>query len=204
MYLIASVANHPHATPSFQLRIHALAHLGLNLRDAVSLFSRQTLTPTYVDDLKRVCTVYFNICSMFINSVTPTVWTIGHAIPYHAEILKNKFNLGLRINTMQGRGAKHIEIAKYAEHSLPSNRWSLTFRHEYISTFYDDPHANMFSHIDVPKRVDGNEFCYCGFPKLALEEKCQYCSDPLRCSVAKSAESGKLDLLVCQLLSTTA
>jgi hypothetical protein len=58
MYLIEAVANHPDATSRVCLKLHALAFLGLNFRDAVSLFSRQTLTPNYIVDLKKVCTLY--------------------------------------------------------------------------------------------------------------------------------------------------
>ena len=43
---------------------------------------------------------------------------MDHAIPYHAQILFQKFAFGMGINTMQGREAKHSVIAKFAAHAL--------------------------------------------------------------------------------------
>ena len=60
-----------------------------------------------------------------MNNVTPTVWTIGYAVPYHAELLNDKFKLGPGVNTMQGREAKHVRIAKYSKHATFGTRWRL-------------------------------------------------------------------------------
>ena len=209
MHLISSVyLAVPHQSASFLVKIHSLAHMGLNLRDAVSLYSRQSITEEYIDELRKSCTHVFNTCSLFL-SVNPTVWTIGYAIPVHAQITKSKFNCGLGINTMQGREAKHVKIAKYAEHSLPANRWSLVFRHEYITTLYlreQDPYSIMYKHNTIsyiPNCVQYSDFCYCGFPKDSNQDQCTFCLDPLRRAISRSCETGKLDGLICQLLSSS-
>lgn len=194
---------------SFALKIHALAYLGLNLRDAVSLYTRQSITPDDLTELKVKCTHFFNTCSMFLLSVTPTVWTIGYVIPFHTQITMEKFNCGLGINTMQGREAKHVKVKKYAEHSLPANRWDLVFRHEFISTLYlreQDPHAAMYKSKPVsyiPDRIKCADFCYCGHPKYPEQEQCFLCCHPVRLAISRSCESGKVDPLVCQLLGTS-
>ena len=76
---------------------------------------------------------YFNSYSLFLNSVTPTIWNIGHAVPFHAKKVFDEFGLGLGLNTMQGREAKQIQIAMFARHSTISNRWEKVFKHEFIS-----------------------------------------------------------------------
>ena len=68
-----------------------------------------------------------SICLFFNFEVTPTVWTTGYAIPYHATFLFDQFVFGIGINTMQGREAKHSVIAKFAVHSTPALCWSLIF-----------------------------------------------------------------------------
>ena len=210
MYLISCLYTAvPQPSAAFSLKLHALAYLGLNLRDAVSMYTRQSITPDILTDLKKKCLHVFNTFSMFLNSVTPTVWTIGYVIPFHAQITMDKFNCGLGINTMQGREAKHVKIKQYAEHSLPANRWDLVFRHEFVTTLYlrqQDPHAAMYKSNKVsyiPKRVECDDFCYCGLPKHAEQVQCNFCCDPLRLAIHKSCESGKLDILICQLLSTS-
>ena len=76
-----------------------------------------------MNDLKASCQKYFNSVSLFLGTVTPTVWTVGYAILYHAKLLFEKYSLGLGVNTMQGREAKHTMIASFARHSTLSNRW---------------------------------------------------------------------------------
>lgn len=209
MHLIAALSVCNSQSPSFLIRLHSLAHLGLSLRDAVSLFSRQNIDDHYITDLTAKCTDFFNTAKMFIGHVNPTVWTIGYAIPYHAGITATRFGMGLGINTMQGREAKHVSIKKFAQHSLPSNRWDLIFRHEYITTCYLrelDPHSSLYKNKKVsyvPSLANTDRDCYCGFPKESSEEHCKFCIDPLRVSIATSAANGRIDLTVAQLLSTS-
>jgi len=51
----------------------------------------------------------------YLTDVTPTVWMIAVAIPYNTGKLLGKLEYGLDLNTMQGREAKHIKLAKYVQ-----------------------------------------------------------------------------------------
>lgn len=81
--------------PISRLQLHAFAYVGLQLRDSVSRFSRVTVDETVVGELSESCRKYFNASAMFLNNVTPTVWTIGYAVPYHVGLLYQKFSLSL-------------------------------------------------------------------------------------------------------------
>ena len=60
---------------------------------------------------------------------------------------------------MEGLGAKHIAIMRYAKNSTYSNRWQLIFRHEYISLIWLRERGYNLSNYTVskekyiPKRV---------------------------------------------------
>ena len=67
-----------------------------------------------VQKLFQKCSNYFNANCLFLgNAVSPTTWTVGYAIPYHRNQLFESVGYGLGLNTMQGREAKHIKLAKY-------------------------------------------------------------------------------------------
>ena len=112
---------------------------------------------------------------MFL-SVNPTVWTLGQVVPEHTKEMKQAYGMGLGLNLMEGREAKHIVIAKYAVHTMHACRWEQVFRHEYISLIWLRAHgytpniSNSFSNNPVsyiPKRVfvkDPN-FCNCGLDR---------------------------------------
>jgi len=114
-------------TPIQSLQINTFAFVGLQLRVATSRFSRVNIDQKVLQELKDSCKMYFNACSLLLGSVSPTVWTIGHAVPFHTEALFNKFGLGLGVNSMQGREAKHVRIAQYAKHATchPDGCWCL-------------------------------------------------------------------------------
>ena len=59
------------------LRLHVFAYVGMQLREAASHYSRVIPPENYMDSLKTSCQNYFNTVSLFLSSVTPTVWTLG-------------------------------------------------------------------------------------------------------------------------------
>ena len=67
-------------TPIQSLQINTFAFVGLPLRVATSRFSRVNIDQKVLQELKD-CKMYFNACSLLLGSVSPTVWTIGHAVP---------------------------------------------------------------------------------------------------------------------------
>lgn len=82
-------------TPVQSLQINTFAFVGLQLRVATSRFSRVNIDQKLLQELKDSCKMYLNACSLLLGSVSPTVWTIGHAVPFHTELLSNNFGLGL-------------------------------------------------------------------------------------------------------------
>ena len=147
-------------SPQQQLQICMFAFIGLQLRDAISRFSRVTITEGVLLGIKGSCKRYSNACSLLLDSITLTVWTIGHAIPYHTDLLYGKLGLVLGINTMQGREAEHVLIRQYAKHAILSTRSDLVFRHDFITTVWlrqYDPasfHYHKSTDVYVPKKTE--------------------------------------------------
>jgi len=206
MYLIDSLTRE-HDIPSEKLKLTAISFATLHLRDAISRFNRISVDEETISELENHCTLYFNTCSLLLKTVSPSTWTIGYAVPFHTKYLFNQFGLGLGINTMQGREAKHVILASFAKHATHSLRWSLVMRHEYISTIWlrkADPYNFSYRKSKdkyVPEEITQDEFCYCGFHKDSDADKCVYCSSSLYNEVLKTAEQGKLTNDICNLLS---
>ena len=90
------------------LIVYALTFMAVNLRDAVSIFSRITgMTQELLVKLNMCCVNYFSAAALFLGRITVSVWTMGYVVPVHAKKIFEKFNTGLGLNTMQGREAKH-------------------------------------------------------------------------------------------------
>lgn len=62
--------------PETKLKTATLAYCGLQLRDAVSLFSRVETNQGEISKLKTAFQHFFNAASLLLR-VSPTVWTIG-------------------------------------------------------------------------------------------------------------------------------
>ena len=121
--------------PTHLFSFHMFAVIAVNLRDAVSLFSRINITEEELIRLREVSCKYFRGCALF-SSVTPTTWTIGHVVPVHTKQVKQQLSFGLGINTMEGREAKHVSLARFANNTHHSTRWLQVFRHEYMSLLW--------------------------------------------------------------------
>jgi hypothetical protein len=199
---------------SIKLRLHVLAFMGLRLRDSCALYNAVHITEENVRDLETKCKEYFNASLLFCGkeSITPTVWTIGYVVPFHTRKMYNTFGYGLGLNTMQGREAKHIKLAKYMENTSnvrKSQRWWTVFRHEYVSLVwlrqkdpannnYKDPAAKQKDFIQnsfIPRYVQTHDlkYCYCGLMKANKDdEKCFICGHELSAFSASSAMDGKI------------
>ena len=64
----------------------------------------------------RPATNYYRATALFLTS-TPTTWTIGHIFPSHAKVIHQRLGMGLGINTMEGRDAKHVTLAKFTHNT---------------------------------------------------------------------------------------
>ena len=73
-----------HAADSPSLKLAALAFCCV-----ISYFSRVEITEHEVKQCQQACQHFYNICALMLKEVTPTVWTIGDAIPRHIFYLKN-------------------------------------------------------------------------------------------------------------------
>ena len=63
--------------------------------------------------------------------------------------------------------------------------------------------ARLQQHVSyVPSVVNTDNYCYCGMQKNSNEADCRFCRDPLRLSITKSCQNGKIDNTICQFLST--
>ena len=99
------------------LRLMSVAFAALQLRDAVSKFSRVETNAAICQELKVHCQLFFNTCSLLMKSVDPTVWTVRYAIPFHNAALFREFGFGLGINTVEGREAKHVTLSSFQRHA---------------------------------------------------------------------------------------
>lgn len=53
----------------------------------------------------------FNLMSLFFSSsVNVTTWTVGYAIPYHANLLFKNYKVGYGIVSLQAKVAKHSGV----------------------------------------------------------------------------------------------
>lgn len=197
MYLVESLES-PADTARQTFRLHTFAFVSLELRNAVSLFCRFTINDEEIKELNNFCTNYFRACSLFLGSVTPTVWTIGHIVPIHTKDVKSKYGKGLSVTSMEGREAKHIAISRYSQNTNYGMRWEQIFRHEFLSLIWlRERGYNLDSYTPskgryVPSRAALNNFCICGYPKLEVSESCSYCSHAYRQAIDLSCQSGKL------------
>ena len=181
---------------SHTFQLHVFAHIAINLRDAVSLFSRVSISNEQVLSLQQLCSNYYRATSLFLTS-TPTTLTIGHIVPSHTKAIHQRLVLGLGLNSMEGMEAEHVTWAKFTQNTQFSNRWAQVFRHEYVSLFWlrenvcDETVHKKTSALYVPKRCSTSQFCHCGEPKQVTEMKCSFCSDPPRALVCQCVVEGK-------------
>jgi len=146
-------------------------------------------------NLDKNCKQYFICSSLFLSNLTLSMWTVGFCVPYHARQLFESLGVGLGINTMQGREAKHQKLKHYADFSLPNDRWAKVFLHEHMSLIWlrqQNPHLVKYSKSKLQYILDKcyqDSFCFCGLPKAEHEAGCQYCQSTLMTAIAASVEA---------------
>jgi hypothetical protein len=112
---------------------------------------------------------------------------VGNIVPAHAREMQEKYGMGLALNSMEGREAKHISIARYSQNTCYQNRWEQVFRHEYISLLwlrergYNLNKPSSVAMHYIPKRATENpNYCYCGMEKAPEMSGCIFCLHKLR------------------------
>ena len=215
-YLIQELLQIDKLSSGSVVKLHTLAFNGVQIRDAAAIYSRVEVSKQQVENLKKLCQNYFTANRLLLEGVNPTVWTLGYAIPYHTNQLLEKLGFGLGLNSMQGREAKHVKLAKYVENTCnvkKSMRWWIVFRHEFVCLLWlreMDPYSVSYQQEKkkgcdsyIPKRVKDNDnrFCYCGFPKLnANDEGCTVCTGNVMQIVKQSVATGKVNTELKQFL----
>lgn len=179
-YLIQELLKINNLSSASVVKLHPLAFTGVKIRDAAAIYSRVDVNKQQVEHLKILGQHYFTANRLLLTGVNPTVWTLGYAIPYHTDQLLEKLGFGLGLNSMQGREAKHIKLAKYVENTCnvkKSMRWWIVFGHEFVCLLWlreMDPFIVSYRQEKknacdsyIPKRVKDhdNRFCYCGLSK---------------------------------------
>ena len=183
----------------------SMARMGLHLRNALSLAVRVSDIKTEdLPKLKEDCRMYFNLASL-CHSTNVSVWTMGHCVPFHSNQLLEDLGVGLGINSMQGREAKHQQLAYFAEFPLVKNKWEKVFRHEHMLLIWlrqQNPFSDSYSKCKdkyIPPRCYSDEYCFCGIA-LDSEGKCRYCDSRLSKEIAISAASGSPTVKMKEIL----
>ena len=122
--------------PTLLMKLIYNVFIAIKLRDCTSRFSMYHITPPAVQELQEISHDYFKAVVLFSGKVSGTVWSIGHLAPVHTQWMFDKYGTSLGVNTMQGREAKHVQIASYAKNSLFKECWPQVFRHDYISQLW--------------------------------------------------------------------
>ena len=207
MYLVEAIRGDSNE-PKLLMKLLAIVYIGIKLRDCAAIFSMYHLTEENLAKLHQLSHDYFTAVAMF-GHVNGTVWSIGHLVYPHSKKLFDKFGVGLGINTMQGREAKHVQIASYARNSLYKKRWSQVFRHDFISKLWvpiQRPSLLVFHPSKdtlIPTHVskDLQHYCYCGMPKDADAEHCFFCGHHLMKEIKVSVRERKPSSVYCRYLT---
>ena len=130
---------------------------------------------------------------------------MGHCVRFHSKQLMEDLKVDLGINSMQGREAKHQQLASFVEFSLPKNRWEKVFRHEHMALIWlrqQNPFSDGYSKCKdkyIPPRCYTNEYCFCGIA-FNSDGKCKYCDSKLSKEIATCASSGSLTVKMKAIL----
>ena len=116
----------------------------------------------------------------------------------HLAEMKTKYGMGLGLNSMEDREAKHAFIRKYSNNTVYQHRWQQIFMHEFVTLIWlrsrglNIPDTVNTKVTYIPNKVlTDNTVCYCGLAKLCSANKCYFCSHSLRQTIETSVLQGK-------------
>ena len=89
-----------------------------------------------LDSMKTAARRLYLSCALYNNKLSPSMWALTKCSPVHASKTLSDYNLGLGINSMEGREQKHQKIVRYSQKTTFHNRWHRIFRHEFINLIY--------------------------------------------------------------------
>ncbi|XP_022788449.1 uncharacterized protein LOC111328306 [Stylophora pistillata] len=106
------------------------------------------------------------------DAVNLTVWTIGYAIPYHAELLYRQQKVGYGIISLQAKESKHsgvkqdLNLTNRSRSTSNVGKWWQLMRTNYVRAFYLPEHqpvpSTYISHFESrlpPHCKDTLNFC---------------------------------------------
>lgn len=109
--------------PKLLMKLMFIVFIAIKLTDCASRFSMYHITPPVVQELQEMSRDYFTAVVLSTDKVSGTVWSIGHLAPVHTQWMFDKYGVGLGVNTMQGREARHVQTASYAKNSFFKEHW---------------------------------------------------------------------------------
>lgn len=125
----------------------ALGKVAQCLRDAGTLFNKVDTNTAEINELRQTCTLYFNLLALFFpDNVNLTVWTVGYAIPYHAELLYKHYKVGCGIISPQAKESKHsvvkedLSLTNRSRSTTTVGKWWQLMRTNYVRAFYLPEH----------------------------------------------------------------
>ena len=75
------------------------------------------------------------LCSDYFTAVVLSV-TVSGTVYAHSKKMFDKYGVGLGINTMQRREAKHVQITGFAKNSQFKQLWVQVFKHDHITKLW--------------------------------------------------------------------
>ena len=109
------------------------------LRDAATLFDKVDTSSAEVSQCRATCTIYFNLLALFyFHEDVNLTWSIGSAIPYHAELLYNKYKVVFGIISLQAKESKHsgvkqdLNLTNRSRSTTVGKGWQLTCTNEHF------------------------------------------------------------------------
>ena len=188
-------------------RLYQVFYQSIQLRKVVSFSVRiEDFNDEILNEMNQVCKRLYKSCCVFDQKVTPSMWTLCNAAPYHSMVTFKEYGFGLGCNTMEGmvtfkeygfglgcntmegREQKHQQIQKYAENTTFQCCWPLIFRHEFIQLIH--LRENGFDVVRYRKR--GTEY----LPRLE-NDSCVTCASNIfmqgnKCEICDSVLMAKL------------
>lgn len=170
-------------------RLHQLFYQSICLRKIISYSVRiEDFDLIKLQHLEQSCRHLFITSSLLEKKISPSLWALCNAVPFHAAKTLKDYGFGLGCNSMEGREQKHQRIVKYAHNTTYQCRWPYIFRHEFIQLIYlkengfDQISYNTKNVSYMPVLVE-NSCQLCGLKYLNESKSCNICNSIYRKNV---------------------
>ena len=172
-----------------KLKRQALGKAAEHVRNAGTFINKVDTNLIEIEQIKENLTTYFNLLALFFPaSVNITVGTVAYAIPYHASLLFNNYNICYGILSLQAKESKHsgikhnLLLTNRSRSTGSLGKWWQVMRANYVRAFYLPEHHPMpsmyISHYEsrMPPQVTKPNCCQCGREKIDPKEQlCAFC-----------------------------